>query len=475
MDFQAFAKYMLCEDDMSYYGVGENRLGYEMKLTFPTYRGTFLCNVTDLSVYVDGRLAPNKDYRICVNGNWYTMDETDTAYKEYWFTGDKAVLRILDEEPPAPGEHEVRVVMTYKVPYTGYFGSYMVNTRECTKKLQLVSESVTDETGGGKHDPGDFCCEELKIGACIYSYAKLFFEKEYDVAALVKEAKENGFTGITIVAAQFAENYPHIKDEWLYALKAAMEKYGMDAVSWEAYIDMGMRNDRDLTEEEILEFTRNDIVYAKKAGFRMVKTQQSISPQLFAKMLPFCKKMGVKLCIEIHFPHNIHLLLWQEYLKIMAESDGYLGIAPDMSIFQNYPHKLHIDQAFNDPQCRKEKIQQILREWDVKKGVEVLETMDLNEREKMYGKEFYEKNGVPSDPEDLKLMLPYSHMLHGKFYYLGEDETDPCIPYEEIMKIVKDYGYKGYITAEYEGHHFSTEEDERVQMTRYQSMLRRLL
>ena len=72
-------------------------------------------------------------------------------------------------------------------------------------------------------------------------------------------------------------------------------------------------------------------------------------------------------------------------------------------------------------------------------------------------------------------MLPYSHMLHGKFYYLGEDEVDPCIPYEAIMKIVKEYGYEGYIVAEYEGHHFSVKEDERVQMTRYQSMLHRLI
>lgn len=138
MDFQAFAAYMLCEDDMSYYGVDGIRLGYEMKLTFPTYRGTFLCNVMELQVYVDGELTDASSYRICVNEKWFTMEEVNEAYKEYWFTGDKAVLRVLDSNPPEPGNHEVKVIMTYKVPYTGYFGSYMVNTRECTKKLNLA-------------------------------------------------------------------------------------------------------------------------------------------------------------------------------------------------------------------------------------------------------------------------------------------------------------------------------------------------
>ncbi len=317
--------------------------------------------------------------------------------------------------------------------------------------------------------------QNIKLGACLYSYAKLFFTKEYDVDALIREAKENGFTGITLVAAQFAENYPNISDEWLAGLKASLERYGMDPVCWEAYIDMGMRNDRDLTESEIIEFTRNDIVFAKKAGFDLVKTQQSISPKIFAQMLPFCKKMGVRLSIEIHFPHDIHLPLWQEYLKIMEESDGYLGIIPDMSIFQKYPHKLHIDQALEDPDCRKEKIEEILAHWDIEKGEKGLEELDLNAKELMYGREFYEKNGAPSAPEDLKIMLPYTSIIHGKFYYLGEDETENCIPYEALIKVIRGYGYEGYIVAEYEGHHFSVREDERTQMTRYQSMIERLL
>ncbi len=138
MDFQAFAKYMLCDDDMAYYGVNSIRLGYDMKLTFPTYRGTFLCNVLNLEVYVDGRSIPSDDYRLSVNGKWFTMEEVKDAYKEYWFTGDKAVLRILDENPPKEGFHTVKVIMKYKVPYTGYFGSYLVNERECTKNLRLL-------------------------------------------------------------------------------------------------------------------------------------------------------------------------------------------------------------------------------------------------------------------------------------------------------------------------------------------------
>ncbi|MCU6763652.1 Uncharacterised protein [uncultured Roseburia sp.] len=137
MDFTAFSEYMICNEDMQYYGTEDQKLGYEMKLTFPTYRGSFLCNVEKLRVFLDGAEIPESWLRILVNGTWYRMEEVSYAYKEYWFTGDKAVLRVLTEAPPKAGEYQVRVEMTYKVPYTGYFGNYMVNTRDCVRRLAL--------------------------------------------------------------------------------------------------------------------------------------------------------------------------------------------------------------------------------------------------------------------------------------------------------------------------------------------------
>ena len=65
-------------------------------------------------------------------------------------------------------------------------------------------------------------------------------------------------------------------------------------------------------------------------------------------------------------------------------------------------------------------------------------------------------------------------MIHGKFYYLADDQFDPCIPYDKIMPIIKKSGYDGYLIAEYEGHHFTIDEDDSVQLHRYWSMVKRM-
>jgi len=315
---------------------------------------------------------------------------------------------------------------------------------------------------------------KMKYGISLYSFANSFHTRRLDLEGCLKKAKELGAEGITIVAAQHCDEYPFPSDAWLYRLRDLMGKYDLEPVCWEGYLDVGMRSDRDLNEDEIAEYTRNDIVYAHKAGFKMMKTQHSISPKIFESMRPFCEKLNVKLCIEMHWPHTPLVPVWRDhYFKIMEKSDGWLGVNPDMSIFQKFPHGLHIRQAY-EAGCDKDKIEAVLQLMREGKPESEIHKLDLSSEELKYAEEFYHKNYGNPDPSLLEPMLKYTHMIHGKFYYLDDDKTDPCIPYEEIMPIIKKSGYDGYIIAEYEGHHFSITEDDDVQLTRYHNLVKRL-
>jgi len=314
----------------------------------------------------------------------------------------------------------------------------------------------------------------IKYGVSLYCFSNSFHTGQLDLEGCIKRAKEIGYNGATLVAAQSCEEYPFPSDKWLYKLRDTYEKYEMEPVCWEGYLDVGMRNDRDMSPEEIREFTRNDIIYARKAGFHMLKSQHSITPEIFESMRPFCEKMGVKLCIEMHHPHHPLVPVWQKYFEIMDRSDGWLGFAPDMSIFQKYPHGLHIRQAMEDPGTREEKINEILKAMREGKSEDELESLELNETEKLYAGEFYHKNAPAGKLEQLGGLLKYAHMIHGKFYYLADDQDDPCIPYSEIMPIIKKSGYDGYLIAEYEGHHFYTDPDDSEQLHRYWSMVKRM-
>jgi len=312
---------------------------------------------------------------------------------------------------------------------------------------------------------------DIKLGISLYSFSTEYIHEKLDFEGVLKKAKDMGYQGIEIVAAQMVPGYPYPTDEWLAGCKALLTKYELEPVCWSAYIDMGIRSDRDLTEEEIIQFTVNDLIYAKKAGFPLVRTQHAISPKIFKAMIPFCKELGVKLTIEMHHPHHPEVPVWKEYFDIMKnEGKGILGFVPDFSIFQTMPHKLYLDQAVSFG-CRPEKLAEIVELHRQKAGYSVVANGDYNEIEKHTAEEMFGKFSAPAKIEQLKDIIDCAFYMHGKFYYLDNDSHDPCIPFEELVAEIKRLGYKGYIASEYEGHHFDETIDSEEQLRHFAALM----
>ncbi len=315
--------------------------------------------------------------------------------------------------------------------------------------------------------------KDIKIGVSIYSFTYFYDLKLMSLEDLLRTAHEMGYEGVEIVVAQMAPEYPNISDEWIAHFRELLDKYQLHLVSWSAYIDMGLHPDRDLTDEEICEHTRRDLILAKKAGADLVRTQHAIKPKNFRAMLPFCKQLDMKLCIEMHAPHHPDVPVWKEYLEIMAEpeSEGYLGVVPDFSIFQYAPHKQMIENYLREG-FREDKLNAVI-ELNKKRMTEeeIIATDDFTDYEKKVISDIVGHYQSPAKLEDLKKLIPYSPYIHGKFHFLDENCHNPCIPYEEIIPMVKELGFKGYIASEYEG----WDEAAMEQLKRYVTLLNRLL
>ena len=317
---------------------------------------------------------------------------------------------------------------------------------------------------------------DIKLGLTLYSFSSEYINFKLSLEDILRKAAEMGYTGIEIIPAQMCPTYPYVTDEWIEELKGLLAKYNLTPVCWSAYLDMGLATGRDLTREEIIQFTVNDMIYAKKAGFPIVRSQFSITPEIFSSMVPYCKKLGVKLTIELHHPHFPKHPLWQEYIKICRTvGEGWLGIVPDFGIFINTPHKLWLDQAVEmgfDP----EKLASLV---ELHRAGEVLEAaaekLSLSENERGIAESLYEEFRTRCHPEEIRDIVDVAMYMHGKFYYAREGENDNSIPYDDILKAVDETGYKGFIACEYEGHHFTDEIPAEEQLTRYVAMCRRIL
>ena len=318
----------------------------------------------------------------------------------------------------------------------------------------------------------------IKFAVTLYSLSMEYFTEKLDLEGCLKTVADMGYEGIEIVAAQMMPGYPEPSEEWMDSFEQLLKKYHLHPICYSAYIDMGTRSDRDLTENEIFQITLNDMMNASYMGFPIMRTQHAITPAIFEKMVPYAKKMNVKLTIELHRPHTMQVPVWQEYMNIIDRyGTEYLGIVPDFSIFQRTPHKLFLELEEKQG-ARKSVLDEACRQFENNRTLEktLADLPSISEFERETVTDLYTNFYSGSAPvEEIKTLAKYAPYMHGKFYYLEEGQDDTCVPYTKLLPIIQACGYDGYIASEYEGHHFSTAHSSVEQLRRHITMEKRIL
>lgn len=137
MQFQAYNRILICPDPIAPYMAEDTVLGYRFHIRYPSYRGTFLSCIEDLRFYLDGGEINPQNIRFTLGGKEYLLPQLADAYKDYWYVMDKAVVTVLCDTLPEPGDHELRVDMQHRIPYAGYGGSYLSLGSNETKTLAM--------------------------------------------------------------------------------------------------------------------------------------------------------------------------------------------------------------------------------------------------------------------------------------------------------------------------------------------------
>lgn len=125
LDFQ-YDELMLARSTLYNVDAGGTVYGYEFTLRYPSYRGTFLSCIEALEVTVDGKAVPQADLRFTLRDKQFLVSQLAQLNHEHWYVLDDARLTVMHFGGLPAGPHTVAVRMVHRIPYTGYFGQYLV-------------------------------------------------------------------------------------------------------------------------------------------------------------------------------------------------------------------------------------------------------------------------------------------------------------------------------------------------------------
>lgn len=254
-----------------------------------------------------------------------------------------------------------------------------------------------------------------KRGVALYSYSAEF-GLEKTLEDCFEDVRDMGAHGIEILANTHIENYPYPTDEWVEQWFRLCDKYEVIPVEYGNWIDSHVLGERDLTTEEAYEMLARDIRLAHRLGFSVMRTKMpvisdTLEPvknwrEIIKMALPLAEKLGIKMCPEIHTPTNLKSEMVNDFIAFIEETGTKnFGLNIDFSVFRTE----FAEHEYRDP------------------------------------------NYVPNKPEDLIPLLPYVYCCHAKFIHMNEAFEETTIPYKEIIEVLKNQNWDGYLLSEYEG------------------------
>ena len=318
-----------------------------------------------------------------------------------------------------------------------------------------IAGSDSPERVAGPSSPAP--AHQIKRGVTLYSYQQAMMVNGMTLEDMIEELSDMGAYGVEAMGQAIVDNYPDPSDQWLAMWWELMDRYGTIPVCYTNFHDQNLRRSRPMTTEENLAYLKRDLRLAKKMGFTHMRMLVGTPFDLLKAAIPVAADMGLWLGVEIHAPVKLKSGFIDRLVEIADKHPDSFGLIPDMGIFQRYPRPylrerniangtltretaLFIEESFKKDTDRAEVEKQVAKRKPKPGDTAYVETVYLS-------------NSNYQDPEDLLPLIKYSRHIHGKFYEMskGDQYDDTTVDYENVIPILMEGGYNGYICSEYEG------------------------
>ena len=432
-----FEKYMIYEDGFRNVEKNGRIIGFQVGVRITYYRGVCLAVVDSFDVTVDGVKYSKDQMTFTVKNTTYTFAQMIGRTDLRWDFGEVAYLTIQLPGGLSEGEHTVKVGEDIRVVY-GMMPMRMQNHTEWEKILKL---------GPVYQMPSD-----IKRGVSLYSYQQEYYLGQMNLEDCIKAVAELGADGVEIISEAMIPNFPNPPQPWVDHWFDLMDQYHTVPTCYDAFMDGQIYDGVYITDDEAVDMMERDIRLAARLGFQTMRVLCAVPLRIIERALPCAQKYNIIMGIEVHSPFKLGTPWLEEYIDFIKRTGTrHFGIIPDFGIFVERPVRIlerkhirrgatpgmveYISKAYSERRTRDEVLPEVMKQGP-------------NEEDLLWAKEAFDYTYC--DPQLLADYIPYIIHIHGKMYEM-ENGMEYSIPYDKIIQILKENGWKGYINTEYEG------------------------
>jgi sugar phosphate isomerase/epimerase len=353
--------------------------------------------------------------------------------------------------------------------------------------LQTVAGAAASACLAGVSEASSAPKPKIKRGVSLYSYQEEFYAHAMTLENCIAEVASMGAEGIELIAEEMVPNYPDPPESWVREWHRLMDKYRTKPVCLDTFVDVTWGGHRQMTREEALNNLVVQLELSNRLGFKIMRPMTGPvtvpTPEIFSEAIPYAEKYDVRITPEIHTPIPLKGKFIDSYMDLIARTKTkHVGLTLDLGIFHKRPPRVTTARMMRDGMFTQQMVDFIEKAGadgmpEEKARAEFKKLAGKNEMVVNYFEFVWLWTHMPN-PKDLLTLMPHIFNIHGKFYEMTEDLVEYSMPYDEVIPVLIEGGYDGYIVSEYEGQRQIqdiTEVDSCEQVRRQHVMLRRLL
>ncbi len=290
-------------------------------------------------------------------------------------------------------------------------------------------------------------------GVTFYSYQDELVLHQMSIEDCISAVSDLGTDGIELIGEEGIPEYPNLSDRWVTEWFSWMDKHHTRPICYDLCYDSNLISGRSLSLKESTDIIVRDLKIANKLGFKVVRAQRTIPADVMEACVPYAEKYDIKMSTEIHAPVLLKSTWMDPYLEVINKTKTKsIGFVLDFGVFVRRPPRVQRDW-FVRHGAHAEIAQYVEKSYENKQPKDVtlaeVTKMGGNDEDRRWVDSAYGYSN--NDPKDILTFAQYIYHCHAKFYEMTEEFQEYSIPYNEIIPVLKQAGFTGYLSSEYEG------------------------
>jgi sugar phosphate isomerase/epimerase len=324
--------------------------------------------------------------------------------------------------------------------------------------------------------------DTFRLGSTLYSFTNEWHDRKYTLETLIERvAAEKLGAGLEVIGFSSIRGFPSISDDFAARFKDLVAKHGLTPSCLSINADMAIRRGTMMSVDEAVAYHKPQLEAAAKLGFPVVRCQFAAPVEVLVKLLPLAEKYGIKMGPEVHAPLNPNSPPVMAYREAYAKVNSpLLGFVPDFGCSAKTLPATYIGNL-RAQRMPEDLLQLALEIWH--------QPADAGWKRQEFGRRVAPLKADPAAVSALAVMfnilspgdaqawseiMPQVIHVHGKFYDFDAAGNETSIPYDELLPVFHDGGFRGFMSSEWEGHLYMRV-DAFEMVRKHQALARRIL